>query len=78
MRCTSTRVQRGAPRLGLITTNDNLRGFAFYQQWGMDLRRVVRDGVDASRRIKPSIPMLGALGIPIRHELEFERIVTRP
>ena len=30
-------VQREAPRLWLVTTNDNLRAFTFYQQWGMDL-----------------------------------------
>jgi ribosomal protein S18 acetylase RimI-like enzyme len=71
-------LQRGAPRLWLITTNDNLRAFAFYQQRGMDLCRVVRDGVDASRRVKPSIPTIGGVGIPVRHELEFERVITRP
>jgi ribosomal protein S18 acetylase RimI-like enzyme len=70
-------LRREAPRLWLITTNDNVRAFAFYQRWGMDLRRVVRDGVDASRRVKPSIPTIGGLGIPVRHELEFERVVTR-
>ena len=68
-------VQRAASRLWLITTNDNLRAFAFYQRWGMDLRRVIRDGVDASRRVKPSIPFVGSTGIPVRHELEFELVV---
>ena len=62
----------GAPRLWLITTNDNIRAFDFYQRWGMDLRRVVTDGVTASRRVKPSIPELGANGIPLDHEIEFE------
>ena len=71
-------VQREAPRLWLITTNDNLRAFAFYQRWGMDLRRVIRDGVDASRRVKPSIPTIGSTRIPARHELEFELVVDRP
>jgi len=70
-------LRRRAPRLWLITTNDNVRAFEFYQQWGMDLRRVVRHGVDASRRVKPSIPTIGGLGIAVRHELEFERVVTR-
>ena len=71
-------VQREAPRLWLVTTNDNLRAFAFYQQWGMDLIRVIRNGVDASRRVKPSIPTIGSAGIPVRHELEFELVVNRP
>lgn len=71
-------VQRQASRLWLITTNDNLRAFAFYQRWGMDLRRVIRNGVDGSRRVKPSIPAIGTTGIPIRHELEFELVVKPP
>ena len=71
-------VQRRAPRLWLITTNDNVRAFAFYQRWGMDLRRLIRDGADASRRVTPSIPIIGTSGIPVRHELEFELVVNRP
>jgi hypothetical protein len=31
-----------------------------------------RDAVVESRRLKPEISPLGAHGIPIRHELEFE------
>jgi DNA-3-methyladenine glycosylase I len=70
-------VRREARRLWLITTNDNLRAFAFYQQWGMDLRRVIRNGVEASRQVKPSIPTVGTAGIPVRHELEFELVINR-
>jgi hypothetical protein len=44
----------------------------------MDLRRVIRNGVDASRRVKPSIPRIGSAGIPVRHELEFELVINRP
>lgn len=62
----------GAPRLWLTTTNDNVRAFAFYQRWGMDLVRFVHGGVDVSRRVKPSIPLSGQDGIPVRHELVFE------
>lgn len=62
----------GAPRLWLTTTNDNVRAFAFYQRWGMDLVRLVHGGVDVSRRVKPSIPLSGQDGIPVRHELVFE------
>lgn len=63
---------RDAPRLWLSTTNDNVRAFSFYQRWGMDLVRFIRDGAEASRQVKPSIPVLGQHGIPLRHELEFE------
>jgi hypothetical protein len=38
----------------------------------MDLVALVNDGVAASRKVKPSIPMTGSDGIPIRHELIFE------
>jgi ribosomal protein S18 acetylase RimI-like enzyme len=71
-------VDSGAPRLWLTTTNDNVRAIAFYQQWEMDLVRLIRNGVEVSRRVKPSIPMVGANRIDLRHELEFElRCPTR-
>ncbi len=59
-------------RIWLITTNDNIRALSFYQRWGMDLSRFVRNGVDGSRLVKPSIPSAGSNGIPLRHELELE------
>jgi ribosomal protein S18 acetylase RimI-like enzyme len=62
----------GARRLWLSTTNDNLRAIGFYQRWGMDLVELRRDGVTASRAVKASIPHV-ANGIPLRHELVFER-----
>jgi GNAT superfamily N-acetyltransferase len=62
----------GTPRLWLVTTNDNVRAFGFYQRWGMDLNRVVLGGVERSRGVKPTIPRVGAAGIPVRHELQFE------
>jgi ribosomal protein S18 acetylase RimI-like enzyme len=62
----------GAGRLWLSTTNDNLRAIGFYQRWGMDLVELRRDGVTASRAVKPSIPLV-VKGIPLRHELVLER-----
>ncbi len=73
----SVATARDAPRIWLVTTNDNLRAIGFYQRWGMDLVRVIRDGVTRSRLVKPSIPAVGQHGIPLRHELEFE-VVLRP
>jgi ribosomal protein S18 acetylase RimI-like enzyme len=61
-----------ARRIWLVTTNDNTRAIRFYQQWGMDLVALHADGVTESRRVKPSIPITGDHGIPVRHELEFE------
>lgn len=63
----------GAHRLWLITTNDNLDALRFYQRRGLRLARVHAGAVDRSRAtLKPSIPAVGLLGIPIRDELELE------
>jgi ribosomal protein S18 acetylase RimI-like enzyme len=67
----------GHGRLWLSTTNENTRAIRFYQRWGMDLCAVLLDGVAASRLVKPMIPSHGHDGIPIRHELEFERLLPR-
>jgi GNAT superfamily N-acetyltransferase len=64
-----------ARRLWLITTNDNTRALRFYQRCGFDLVALHRDAVTRSRAgVKPSIP-LEVDGIPLRHELELERIL---
>jgi ribosomal protein S18 acetylase RimI-like enzyme len=59
-------------RVWLITTNNNVAAFAFYQHLGMDLCSFYRDGVSRSRSVKPSIPRHDGRGLPIAHELEFE------
>jgi GNAT superfamily N-acetyltransferase len=64
--------RRGCHRLWLITTNDNLNAMRFYQRRGMRLVAVHPGAVDQSRRLKPSIPLIGEHGIPIHDELEFE------
>ena len=35
-----------------------------------------RDAIAESRELKPAIPEIGKDGVPIRHELEFERRLT--
>jgi ribosomal protein S18 acetylase RimI-like enzyme len=62
----------GIRRIWLVTTNDNIRALRFYQQWGMDLIALLRDGASTSRTVKPAIPTIGAHRIPVRHELELE------
>lgn len=59
-------------RLWLITTNDNLPALRFYQRRGFELVAVHRGAIEASRRLKPSIPPEGLEGIPIRDEIELE------
>ncbi|AYY12508.1 GNAT family N-acetyltransferase [Actinobacteria bacterium YIM 96077] len=66
----------GASRLWLITTNENVHAIRFYQRRGFDLVAVHRDAVTRARaELKPSIPV-EVDGIPLRHELEFERQLT--
>jgi hypothetical protein len=42
----------------------------------MDLTRLVCNGVDASRVVKPASPAVGSDAIPLRHELEFVRALS--
>ncbi|MNN86607.1 Acetyltransferase (GNAT) family protein [compost metagenome] len=70
-------VNREAARLGcskvwLITSNDNTRAIRFYQKRGFDMVAVHREAITEARKLKPSIPLLGYDGIPVRHEVEFE------
>jgi GNAT superfamily N-acetyltransferase len=62
----------GCRRLWLITTNDNTAALRWYQKRGFVLVALHRDEIERSRRLKPSIPLLGMDGIPIRDELELE------
>ena len=59
-------------RLFLITTNDNLHALGFYQKRGFEIVTVYRGAVIESRKRKPSIPLVGMDGIPLRDEIELE------
>ena len=59
-------------RLWLVTTNDNLHALRFYQKRGFTISNVRVNAVEASRKLKPEIPLLGKDGIPIRDEIELE------
>ena len=59
-------------RLLLITTNDNLHALGFYQRRGFEIVAVYRGAVNESRKRKPSIPLVGMDGIPLRDEIELE------
>ena len=62
----------GCRRLWLITTNDNLHALGFYQKRGFRLIAVHPGAVDAARKLKPEIPLIGNDGIPITDEIELE------
>jgi GNAT superfamily N-acetyltransferase len=67
--------RHGCARLWVITTNDNVDALRFYQRRGFRLAAVHRGAVDDSRsRLKPDIPVVGAYGIPLRDELELEKL----
>jgi ribosomal protein S18 acetylase RimI-like enzyme len=67
--------RRGCFRLWLITTNDNRAAIRFYEKRGFLLTAVHRNAVEESRRLKPSIPLTGIDGIPIRDEVELEMLL---
>jgi len=63
---------RGCKRLFLITTNDNLNALGFYQKRGFEIAAIYRGAVNESRKLKPSIPLVGFNNIPLRDEIELE------
>lgn len=65
-------VSRGAARLWLTTTHDNVHALAFYLRRGWRLIAIHRGAVAGWREPKPSIPPLGDRGIPIEDALELE------
>ena len=68
--------RRNCRRLFLITTNDNLYALGFYQRRGFELAAVHRGAVNESRKLKPSIPLIGENNIPLRDEIELEYSFT--
>jgi ribosomal protein S18 acetylase RimI-like enzyme len=68
----STARREGCRRLWLVTTNDNLDALRFYQRRGLRIVGVSAGAVDESRRIKATIPEVGAYRIPMRDELTLE------
>lgn len=67
-------VASDAPRLWLVTTNDNLHAIRWYLRRGMGVAAVHHGGADADRRdVKPEIPERNPdNGLPIRDYVEFE------
>jgi ribosomal protein S18 acetylase RimI-like enzyme len=63
---------RGCKRLFLITTNDNLHALGFYQRRGFEIAAIYRGAINESRKIKPSISVIGMNNIPLRDEIELE------
>jgi len=62
----------GVNKVIVQTSNDNTHAFRFYQRRGFTIREVRIGAMDAARKLKPSIPLIGEEGIPLRDEIEFE------
>ncbi len=67
--------RQGCRRLWLITTNDNTPALRWYQKRGLRLAALHPGAIEHSRRLKPEIPLTGIDGIPIRDEIELEKIL---
>lgn len=66
----------GCKRLWLITTNDNLPALRFYQRKDFSIAAFHPRAVNLARELKPQIPYLGHAGIPLRDEIELERMLS--
>ncbi len=75
--CVGVARSAGCRRIFLTTTNDNLRAIGFYQKRGWSMAAVHRGAMDRARAIKPSIPLVGMNGIPLRDEIEFELLLGK-
>jgi len=64
-------------KMRLITTNDNMRALQFYQKRGYCLTKLYPNAMDEVRKIKPSVPELGDNDIPLRDEIELEKILKK-
>jgi len=62
----------GCKRIWLITTNDNIDTFVFWQKIGFSIKAVYPNAISLSRKLKPEIPLIGNYGIPIKDEIELE------
>ncbi len=67
--------ERHCSRIYLMTTNDNLDALRFYQKRGLHICGVHVDSVKISRKIKPTIGMVGDYDIPVRDEIDLEFIL---
>jgi hypothetical protein len=61
--------------MGKVRTNDKLSALRFYLRRDFRLMQVRPGAVDAARKLKPTIPLIGEHGIPMREEVDLCRIL---
>lgn len=67
-----TAKEKGAKKIVLETTNDNLNALRFYQIRGFQIIAVYPNAIDEARKTKPQIPLIGENNIPLRDALKLE------
>ena len=71
-RVKETAKKDGCNKVWLMTTNDNTEALRFYQKRGFAITTIRINEIEKQRKIKPSMPILGNDGIPIRDEIELK------
>jgi hypothetical protein len=66
----------GCERLWLTTTNDKLSALRFYKRRGFRVIQARPGAVDAARKLKPTIPVIGEHGIPVQEEIDLCRVLA--
>lgn len=68
-------IDNNCKKMRLNTTNDNMRALQFYQKRGYCLTKLYTNSMDEVRRVKPNVPELGDNDIPLRDEIELEKLL---
>ncbi len=63
--------RRGAKRVTIMTTNDNLRAIAFYVRHGYRIVAVHLDAMERVRQLKPEVPKTGHDDLPLQDVIEL-------
>ncbi len=66
----------GVATLRVSTTNDNLDALRFYQRRGFRLTALHPGAIDAARKAKPAIPLIGNYGIALRDRLDLMLVIA--
>lgn len=64
-------------KIWTITTNDNLDAQRFFQKRGFVITSYRIGGMTKIRLLKPSVPKVGYYGLPIRDEIELEKLLLK-
>ena len=59
----------------LLTPTIRVDSLGFYQRRGYTLAALYPSALARSRELKPSIPLVGRDGIPLRDEIELEKVL---